>query len=434
MKTLYQAVYLKNGMAYESAGENANPLGKSPRELSEHYRDRDVDGLLVFDLSDDDEEHNRNLVALKSICDVAEMPVIGAGNIRRAEDVKKILYTGASKAVLNFKKESGPAILNEVSKRFGSKRILLSFDDIEEIGEKNLPDPTLACGIIMFAVDPMKALSAYRKYAVLHPTLSALPLTIYGKNLGGNDALSLLEERPVECIASPKTSELELTRVKDLLYEKGMREDTLKTDFKWEDLKKNEAGLVPVIIQDVKNDQVLMMAYMNEKAWKDTLRSGRMHYYSRSRKKQWLKGEESGNFQFVKFMRADCDMDTILAQVSQVGAACHTGEHSCFFNEIAKVPYEVKSTAHALTDVYQIIKDRKVNPREGSYTNYLFDKGIDKILKKVGEECTEVVIAAKNEGTDELKYEISDLLYHLMVLMAEKNVSWEDICDDLARR
>ncbi len=434
MKMLYQAVYLRNGRAYESAAEDAKPIDKSPRELSEHYRDRDVDGLLVFDLSDDADEHNQNLSALKSICDVAEMPVIGAGNVQRAEDVKKILYTGASKAVLNFKKESGPAILNEVSKRFGAKRLLLSFDDIEEIDEKHLPNPGLAFGIIMFANDPMKALTAYRKYALLHPTLSALPLTIYGKNLGGNDALSLLEERPVECIASPKTADLELTRVKDLLYEKGMREDTLKTDVRWENLKKNDAGLVPTIIQDIKNDEVLMMAYMNEEAFKDTLRTGRMHYYSRSRKKLWLKGEESGNFQFVKSMTADCDMDTILAKVSQVGVACHTGRRSCFFNEIARLPMESKTLSHVLTDVYNIIKDRKENPKEGSYTNYLFDKGVDKILKKVGEESTEVVIAAKNDSKEELTYEISDLLYHLMVLMAEKHLSWEDICDDLSRR
>ena len=137
MKTLYQTIYLKEGAAYAGAGA-AKPLDKTPRELSEYYRDRDVDGLLVFDLSDDDADHEKNLEALKAICSVAEMPVIGAGNVRRMEDVKKILYTGASQAVLNFKKETGPKILTEVSKRFGAKKLLLSIDDMKEINSESL--------------------------------------------------------------------------------------------------------------------------------------------------------------------------------------------------------------------------------------------------------------------------------------------------------
>ncbi|MBO6242562.1 MAG: phosphoribosyl-ATP diphosphatase [Butyrivibrio sp.] len=127
-------------------------------------------------------------------------------------------------------------------------------------------------------------------------------------------------------------------------------------------------------------------------------------------------------------------MDTILASVKQIGAACHTGSYSCFFNEIAKTDFEKKNPQKVLEDVFEVIKDRKVNPRQGSYTNYLFDKGIDKILKKVGEEATEIVIAAKNPNDNEIVYEMSDFLYHMMVLMAEKNVSWEDITDELSRR
>ena len=159
-----------------------------------------------------------------------------------------------------------------------------------------------------------------------------------------------------------------------------------------------------------------------------------MHYYSRSRNEQWLKGETSGHFQFVKSLYADCDKDTILAKVKQIGAACHTGSYSCFFNEIAKTEYSEKNPQKVLDSVFEVITDRKKNPREGSYTNYLFDKGIDKILKKVGEESTEIVIAAKNPNSNEIVYEMADFLYHMMVLMAEKDVKWEDITDELARR
>lgn len=136
----------------------------------------------------------------------------------------------------------------------------------------------------------------------------------------------------------------------------------------------------------------------------------------------------------MKELTADCDFDTILAKVSQVGVACHTGNPSCFFNEIVKKEYIEKNPLKVFETVYNIIEDRKNNPKEGSYTNYLFDKGIDKILKKVGEECTEIVIAAKNPDPEEIKYEISDFLYHVMVLMVEKGVTWEEITQELAQR
>ena len=177
-----------------------------------------------------------------------------------------------------------------------------------------------------------------------------------------------------------------------------------------------------------------MLAYMNEEAFNRTVETGKMTYFSRSRKSLWLKGETSGHFQYVKALYLDCDNDTLLAEVSQVGAACHTGSKSCFFKEIVKKDYKEANPLKVLEEVYGTILDRKKNPKEGSYTNYLFDKGIDKILKKVGEEATEIVIAAKNPDKEEIKYEISDFLYHVMVLMAEKGVSWEDITRELARR
>ena len=210
--------------------------------------------------------------------------------------------------------------------------------------------------------------------------------------------------------------------------------DILKSSVSWGDFKTNSDGLVPVIVQDFKTSEVLMLAYMNEQAFADTLRTGKMHYYSRSRQSQWLKGETSGHFQYVKSLHLDCDNDTILAKVHQIGAACHTGSRSCFFQTLAEKEYRETNPLKVFEDVFSVIQDRKVHPKEGSYTNYLFDKGIDKILKKVGEEATEIVIAAKNPDPEEIKYEISDFLYHVMVLMAERGVTWEDITEELANR
>jgi phosphoribosyl-ATP pyrophosphohydrolase/phosphoribosyl-AMP cyclohydrolase len=159
-----------------------------------------------------------------------------------------------------------------------------------------------------------------------------------------------------------------------------------------------------------------------------------MTYYSRSREGLWLKGETSGHYQYVKELTLDCDGDTILAKVLQIGPACHTGNQSCFATELVKKEYKNTNPFHIFQDVYDIIQDRKANPKEGSYTNYLFDKGLDKILKKCGEEAAEIIIAAKNPGAEELRYEIADYLYHLMVLMAECGLDWDDITTELADR
>lgn len=201
--------------------------------------------------------------------------------------------------------------------------------------------------------------------------------------------------------------------------------------------KLNSDGLIPVITQEVDTRDVLMLAYMNKEAYDKTIETGKVHYYSRSRQSLWLKGETSGHYQWVKQIKLDCDKDTLLIDVKQEGVACHTGAKTCFFNEI-ETPWReegLELTSHRiLEEVYQVIVNRKEHPKEGSYTNYLLEKGIDKILKKVGEETAEVIIGAKNEGNQEVIYEISDLLYHLSVLMVVKDVTWEDILKELSKR
>lgn len=200
------------------------------------------------------------------------------------------------------------------------------------------------------------------------------------------------------------------------------------------EFKLNKDGLLPVVVQHYKTKEVLMLAYMNEEAFYHTIKSGKMTYYSRSRNELWIKGETSGHTQYVKSLTIDCDKDTLLAKVDQIGAACHTGNPTCFFTPIVGVDIDEKNPLQVFESVYDTIVDRKEHPKDGSYTNYLFDKGIDKILKKVGEEATELVIAAKNPNPEEIKYEMSDFLYHAMVLMVDRGVTWEDIVNELADR
>ena len=198
-----------------------------------------------------------------------------------------------------------------------------------------------------------------------------------------------------------------------------------------EQIKFDEKGLVPAIIQDYYTKEVLTLAYMNKESLEITLRDKKTCFFSRSRQELWLKGETSGNYQHVVSVKYDCDADALLVEVKKNGPACHTGAESCFFNSLFEAEDYSSFTPEKL---YELIKDRKINPNEKSYTTYLFEKGLDKILKKVGEECTEVIIGAKNNDNDELRYEIADLYYHTLVLMIERGLTIQDVKDELAKR
>lgn len=192
-------------------------------------------------------------------------------------------------------------------------------------------------------------------------------------------------------------------------------------------------GLIPVIVQDHETLEVLMLAYMNKEALEISMLEKEATYYSRSRKKLWKKGETSGHIQVIQSLSYDCDQDTLLMKVKQVGVACHTNRMSCFFRELFSQHIK-PNQRFVLEELYATIQERKTNPVEGSYTNYLFSKGTDKILKKVGEESAEVIIASKNQNKEEMTLEISDLIYHLMVLMVNENVTLEMIFDELNKR
>lgn len=208
-------------------------------------------------------------------------------------------------------------------------------------------------------------------------------------------------------------------------------------------VKFDDKGLIPVIAQDYHSKHIRMLAYMNKEALLKTLETGDVYYFSRSRKKLWKKGEESGHFQYLKGMSVDCDGDTLLIQIEQVsGISCHTGNATCFYRNIEitesknlsnEIKKDVLKDASFLSNLENIVKDRKENPKEGSYTNYLFTEGLDKILKKVGEEATETIIAAKTKR-DDVIYEVSDLVYHLTVMLTELGISWDEIKTELEKR
>ncbi len=400
---------------------NGKVNGQDGLRLAKFYTDNGADAGLIFDLSETDEEHEQNLHLMKEMCRVAEIPLYAGGHIRRTEDVKKILYAGCSKAVLNYGRESNVEMTEEVSKRFGRERIAFSISDESQFTKK---------------LDEQGSLIIWSGSDKECPYKGELPVISISQAASEEAIIEVLSNKWVDGISTAffSTEVADFMALKRCAADRGLHMNILESSLAWRELRPGADGLVPVVVQDYRTLEVLMVAYMNEEAFDTTLRTGKMTYYSRSRSELWTKGMTSGNFQYVKSLDIDCDCDTILAKVSQVGAACHTGNHTCFYRSMVKRKYEEKNPLKVFENVYAVILDRKEHPKEGSYTNYLFDKGIDKILKKVGEEAAELIIAAKNPDPEEIKYEMADLLYHAMVLMAERGVAWEDITKELAYR
>ena len=423
-KILAATLYLKDGRAVN--GPKDHTEAGDLRYLAKSYNDGGIDKIFIFDLSTEDTEHDKNLLAIREINRLIEIPTCGGGNIKRLEDIKKFLYAGCKQVLVNGSKPYCFELVDEASNRFGQEKILVSVENVDFIFKHK---------------DVMK--NKIHEMLVMKPSLlDAI------ENLTDIQYVALCEDNEIDAMLDvlKRTNSrgiygnflndvgINVMELKTTLSSHGIKMDNFEPALKWSDFKLNSDGMVPVIAQDYRTGEVLMLAYMNEEAFHRTIRTGKMTYYSRSRNELWTKGGTSGHFQYVKSLTADCDFDTILAKVSQIGAACHTGNYSCFYNEIVHKEYMDKNPLKVFENEYAVISDRKEHPKEGSYTNYLFEKGLDKILKKIGEEATEIVIAAKNPDPEEIKYEAADFLYHLMVLMVEKGLTWEDITHELAQR
>ena len=423
-KNVVATIYLKNGQAVKGR-EDATPL-EDVILLAKRYNDSGIDKIIVLDLSEDDEEHEKNINVIRDINRNVEIKVCAGGNINRFEDIKKLIYAGCLQVIVNGAKPNSMELAEEASKRFGKDRILVSVKNVDFIFKHQKEMDDHFHELLVLDTEVLNAVE----------NITDVPYVVYFEECDYEKIIEVLSRSNVTGIAGTFINDpgTDIMEMKSQLSAAGIKMDNFEPALQWADFKKNSDGMVPVIVQDYRTDEVLMLAYMNEEAFQTTINIGKMTYYSRSRQELWTKGLTSGHIQYVKSLTADCDYDTILAKVSQVGAACHTGNRTCFFNEIVKKEYMEKNPLKVLEDVYNIILDRRENPKEDSYTNYLFDKGIDKILKKIGEEATEIIIAAKNPEPEAIKYEISDFLYHMMVLMAEKGVTWEEITQELSQR
>lgn len=389
--------------------------------LAVQYERLGADGVVL--ISPDFADEEMLIKKIKAICGQSDCRLYVWQPYKRLEDIKKILYAGAAGAWIDASNE---ALIKEAAERFGADKTGMVITEPEVV----VSEFQLAADLKLEHIFVTGNIEKLPESAPDETVIAACDSTDKER------MRQLLKNRDVRAIALINDSE-EVQNIYTLKAELADADYSLnmfQSSMDFKTFKLDDKGLIPVIVQDFRTAEILMMAYMNQEAYEQTLREGVMTYWSRSRQELWRKGDTSGHYQYVKSLEIDCDRDTILAKVEQIGAACHTGNRSCFYTNLVRKAYDARNPMTVFDEVMATITDRKENPKEGSYTNYLFEKGIDKILKKVGEEATEIVIAAKNPDQEELKYEICDFLYHMMVLMAEKDISWKEIAKELAER
>ncbi len=424
-KDIIVTLFLKDGGLVKDFHDHS-PAG-DPEELIRTYNDCGVDKIILYDLSDDDREQQKNLQVIKKITLISELPVYAGGNINSMDDMRRILYSGCNKVVLNSLKEQTEKFAREGAQRFGADRMALSLFSVDVFFKQKASVEEYISEIIVLD----------ERLAGTMSDVTDMPYSILVNEVTREEICRVLTAdeniKGISCKVFSEHPEL-VSDIKNYLKEQGIRTNHLTATMEWSDLTADANGLIPVVTQDYQTNEVLMLAYMNEEAFYNTLETGKMTYYSRSRKSLWLKGETSGNYQYVKSLVVDCDRDSILAKVSQIGAACHTGNHSCFHTDLATDEYRQRNLFEVLDNTYNTILERKNDPKTGSYTSYLFGKGLEGIVKKVGDETLDLIFASMSFDIENTKFQAADLVYHLMVLMAEVDITWEDVLEELLVR
>lgn len=397
--------------------------------LAVKYSCEGADGLFIYNYTGDEASREEFLLSARKIEKQVDIPFFIGIYVSRFEDAKKALYTGAKKLVIRKALFPEKDEMDKITDRFGKDKLAIEIDMKADFHNAEQLDKYYNMGIGTAILKHINTTDAFGK-AVINTKMQVL----IRDGLIRNGLEELLSYQNADAVITNYFEDKDIYKAKRAVKRQGIDVELFESLIDFKEFKLMDNGLIPVVVQDYRTSEVLLVAYMNEESYKQTIETGKMTYFSRSRQELWVKGETSGHYQYVKSLMLDCDNDTILAKVHQIGAACHTGSYSCFFKELAKKDYIETNPLKVLEEDYNIIAGRKNNPKKGSYTNYLFEKGIDKILKKCGEEASEIIIAAKNEGSEELKYEIADFLYHMMVLMAECGLDWEDITRELVNR
>lgn len=423
------------GQQFENVKEIADPL-----EMAKYYSDTGADELIFYDIMASTENRGPFLTLVSEIAKTINIPFTVGGGVKTVDDFDSLLKAGADKVSINTQAYLNPELIRTASLKYGAQCVVLSVD-VKKVdnqylifthgGRTNTGTDALewikrgvelgAGEICVNSIDADGSKNGF-DIELLKAVDDAVNVPIIAS--GGAGSIShfteLFEKTSISAGLAASifhSKAVSLPAVKLNLLHAGI---SVRPYF----AKSEATDLIPCIVQSAVTGSVLMLAYANSQSLQWSMKTGYAHFYSRSRKSLWFKGETSGNKQKLIDVRYDCDEDTILMLVEEEGPACHTGSYSCF---------NTSKPLDVFDKLMSVIEDRKANPVPGSYTNYLFEKGIDKILKKVGEESAEVIIGAKNTE-DELVYEMADLFYHSFVLLSNQNIPLSTLKTELKKR
>ncbi|MCR4956089.1 MAG: phosphoribosyl-ATP diphosphatase [Lachnospiraceae bacterium] len=425
-KRLMATMYLKNGEAITSKTDDTI-LGEAT-ELARIYNDSGIDKILLWDISETEDEHKNTMKVIREINRVLEISSYALGWTNSVRDIKEYLYSGCRRVILCSSNPQMPFILEDCQKRFRKDRLSLAIDDVDLIFKKRKELEEDFHDVYVFQrdiFDSVVNMTDLPFYAVVEEDVE---LDVYK---------AILKTPTCMGVAGPilNQKDTDINLLKHEFFEEGILVLLNDSQMDWSEFKLDDNGLIAVVSQDYSTKKVLNYGYMNEEAFKETIASGKMHYYDKATGEVRKHGVgNGGQYQYVKSLSVDCHRQAILAKVSQIGVACHTGNYSCFYTEILKKDYTEKNTVKLLENIYNIICNRKKHPREGSFTNFLLDKGINEISRKLQSESTEIIISAKDEDVESMRTQMSDLLYFMMVLMSEYDITWDDITNELAQR
>lgn len=414
-KRLIPCIFIYNGKAVKWFHDR-EIVAENVVELARYYSNQGADELLVFDLSDSDEEHTESIELIQKINRVIPIPMIAGGNIKRLEDVKRILYTGVKRVMLNFSKPDMFALAQEAANRFGKEKIAVSLNDFDALfKQQQLIEQYSSELIFMHRLDLNSVMN-----------LTNIPCIIVTDTVREEELFNILRCSGVKGLSGRFVSDVEMdfSAFKDKCAERDIKITSFESLMDFSEFHADANGIISVITQNYKTGEILSVRKMDREAFETTVKTGKMTYYCAD-----TDSMESKQYQYVKSMTVNETRDTLLAKIDfREKTETHFAQSLIGSDESEKNPLQI------FEYVYQTILNRKQNPKEDSYTTYLFEKGIDKILKKIGEEATEIVIAAKNPSKDELKSEFVDFLYHAMVLMVERDVTWDELTEEMAKR
>ena len=416
-KNLFATLYLKDGEAVLNQ-QNHQTIG-SAEEIVKLYNDSGIDKIIIFDLSENKEEHILNIHKIKELIRMIEVPVYGTGNLHQVEDIRNMLFAGCQKVILDSSQADFNLLLEDSYKRFGKEKLTASLKKIDALFKQRIVFETKIEELFIYNETIIDAVE----------NLTMMPFIPIITSDQIEDYISFLKLPNVTGIGGPliDSTVTDIMLLKNQLNEYHIQVNRLEPSVLWKDFQLDADGLMPVITQDYVSSEVINFGYMNQYAFEQATKFGKMTYYHKETGEVSMIGFEDAQFQYIKSFTLDCHRKTLLAKISQLG-------NNCFPEEIMRKDFLEKNTFKVFENLYNEMMQQRIKPVASSYISHLVSKGQDEVLKKCGEMIVDLMIAAKNGNSEAIRSDLTDLIYHLMVLMTEHDLKWQDVTNELIQR